>query len=72
MHFMQLPLYFIKVLEDAKVYSGHARKRAIDIEDIRLAVQVHFNVLFPLILYSSRRNVPGTENLQKSMNFKGC
>jgi len=32
--------YVTKVLEDAKVYSGHARKRAVDIEDIRLAVQV--------------------------------
>jgi len=32
--------YVTKVLEDAKVYSGHARKRAIDIDDVRLAVQV--------------------------------
>jgi len=32
--------YVTKVLEDAKVYSSHARKRAIDIDDVRLAVQV--------------------------------
>lgn len=32
--------YVTKVLEDAKVYSGHARKRTIDIDDVRLAVQV--------------------------------
>jgi len=32
--------YISNVLEDAKLYSNHARKRSIDSEDIKLAVQV--------------------------------
>jgi len=32
--------YITNVLEDAKLYSNHARKRAIDSEDIKLAVQM--------------------------------
>eukprot|EP00088_Acartia_fossae_P012029 TRINITY_DN16157_c0_g1_i10.p1 TRINITY_DN16157_c0_g1~~TRINITY_DN16157_c0_g1_i10.p1 ORF type:complete len:229 (+),score=63.55 TRINITY_DN16157_c0_g1_i10:478-1164(+) len=32
--------YVTKVLEDAKVYSQHARKRNVDIDDVKLAVQV--------------------------------
>lgn len=32
--------YVTKVLEDAKMYSAHARKRNIDLDDVKLAVQV--------------------------------
>ena len=31
--------YVTDVLDDAKVYSGHAGKKTIDTEDVRLAVQ---------------------------------
>jgi len=33
--------YITNILEDAKVYSNHARKRGIDGDDIKLAVQVN-------------------------------
>jgi len=32
--------YVTKVLEDAKMYSSHARKRTVDLDDVKLAVQV--------------------------------
>lgn len=33
--------YVTSVLEDAKMLSGHARKKNIDVEDVRLAVQMY-------------------------------
>jgi len=33
--------YISNILEDAKLYSNHARKRTIDSEDVKLAVQVN-------------------------------
>lgn len=33
--------YISNILEDAKMYSNHAKKRGIDAEDIKLAVQVN-------------------------------
>eukprot|EP00088_Acartia_fossae_P036654 TRINITY_DN37859_c0_g1_i1.p1 TRINITY_DN37859_c0_g1~~TRINITY_DN37859_c0_g1_i1.p1 ORF type:complete len:176 (-),score=32.36 TRINITY_DN37859_c0_g1_i1:133-660(-) len=33
--------YITNILEDAKLYSNHARKRTIDIDDVKLAVQVN-------------------------------
>jgi len=32
--------YVTGILEDARVYSGHARKKALDTEDVKLAVQL--------------------------------
>ncbi len=33
--------YVTSVLEDAKLVSSHARKKALDLEDVRLAVQMY-------------------------------
>lgn len=33
--------YISSILEDARVYSNHARKRVVDLEDVKLAVQVN-------------------------------
>lgn len=33
--------YISNILEDARVYSNHARKRMVDLEDVKLAVQVN-------------------------------
>ena len=35
-----LARYVTGVLEDARVYSGHAKKKALDMEDVKLAVQL--------------------------------
>ena len=32
--------YMTTILDDAKMVSGHAKKKAVDVDDIRLAVQV--------------------------------
>ena len=38
--------YVTNVLEDARVYSQHARKKVIDIDDVKLAVQMQSDVSF--------------------------
>ena len=32
--------YVTNILEDSRVYSQHARKKTVDIEDVKLAVQM--------------------------------
>lgn len=32
--------YITSVLEDARLYSNHARKKAVDVEDVKMAVQM--------------------------------
>ena len=34
------PRYVTGILEDARVYSSHARKKTLDTEDVKLAVQL--------------------------------
>ncbi|XP_052782860.1 transcription initiation factor TFIID subunit 9-like [Mya arenaria] len=38
--------YVTDVLDDAKVYSGHANKKAVDTEDVQLAVQCRMDHSF--------------------------
>merc|ERR1719350_1036910 len=33
--------YVSTILEDSKVFSAHARKKAVDLDDVKLAVQMH-------------------------------
>ena len=39
------------ILDDAKMVSGHAKKKAVDADDIKLAVQVIRNILLIEILF---------------------
>lgn len=38
--------YVTDILEDAKVYSSHASKKNIDVEDVKLAVQCKLDHAF--------------------------
>lgn len=38
--------YVTSVLEDARVYANHAKKKTIDVEDVRLAVQMQLDKTF--------------------------
>jgi len=41
-----IPGYVSDVLDDAKVYSTHANKKALDTEDVQLAVQCRMDHSF--------------------------
>ena len=38
--YSRTPRYVTGILEDARVYSNHARKKTLDTEDVKLAVQL--------------------------------
>eukprot|EP00002_Diphylleia_rotans_P012749 TRINITY_DN2491_c0_g1_i1.p1 TRINITY_DN2491_c0_g1~~TRINITY_DN2491_c0_g1_i1.p1 ORF type:complete len:126 (+),score=30.80 TRINITY_DN2491_c0_g1_i1:413-790(+) len=44
--FFLLTGYLSEVFQDAQVYSQHANKTALDVEDVRLAVQMRVNTSF--------------------------
>lgn len=38
--------YVSCILDDARVYANHAKKKIIDLEDVRLAVQMQLDRIF--------------------------
>ena len=44
--YMYVAGYITGVLEDARVYSGHAGKKELDVSDVRLAVQTRVDHSF--------------------------
>ena len=50
--------YVVDVLTDAQVYSDHASKSAIDIDDVKLAIQSQANLALPKIVQGRLSTTP--------------
>ena len=45
------------ILDDARMVSGHAKKKVVDVVDVKLAVQVCYSLSYAWVVLAARQQV---------------
>ncbi|NXP37372.1 TAF9 factor, partial [Leiothrix lutea] len=69
--------YVTTILEDAKIYSSHAKKSSVDADDVRLAIQCRTDQSFTsppprddIGMRAGQRDVTGTQGCDRDMGMR--